>query len=263
MPPLETKEPMVDAFGEPLKNKNEEKEGEKEGENKKEEDNKEKFIPEQQISDLSKKIGEYEQKEKSWNETNKSKDENIRAMKESIKRLEEQVKNKGGTGKENEDGQKTILFKEIKTSKDLTEDQKEEMTDTEIKQMDEIAGLKTALNQLADMMSKTNKEKEDGQLDANNIVRNTAKELAKGNKELTNQIIESVKDFNLQGLSEEEIEARVNKAALFVPNYKKPKEQATGQGGKPAGGLNDSDPYGVDKIVEEVHKKRENKSFDL
>ena len=251
---------QVDAFGElpPQKEESPKVEDKKEeGDKGGGEEGKEKLTPTQQVAELSRKLGEYAEKERSWGETQKSKDENIRAMKDSIKKLETQIKD----GKGEEKGEE--LFKDIKTSKDLTADQKEEMTDTEIKQMDEIAALKQGMNNLANMIKKGGEKNEGGQLDVNNIVRETAKELAKGDKDMANLIITSIKKFNLEGLSEEEIVARVGEAALLLPNYKKPKEQVSGKGGKAAGGGNDNDPFGVDKIVDEVHAKKENKGFEL
>ena len=244
---------QVDAFGElPPKKEEAPKVEENKGEG-----GEEKLTPTQQVAELSRKLGEYAEKERSWGETQKSKDENIRAMKDSIKKLETQIKEEKGGEKGEE------LFKDIKTSKDLTADQKEEMTDTEVKQMDEIAALKQGMNNLANMIKKGGEKGESGQLDVNSIVRETAKELAKDDKDTANLIIASVKKFNLEGLSEEEIVARVGEAALLVPNYKKPKEQVNGKGGKAAGGGNDNDPFGVDKIVDEVHAKKENKGFEL
>lgn len=259
--------PPTDAFGESIK-----KEGEpevkvdtpapKEGEDKGGEG---KLTPTQQIADLSRKLGEYAEREKGWGETQKSKDENIRAMKDSIKRLENQVLGKRGEKGKDEGGEKP-LFAEIRTSKDLTADERDEMTDTEIKQMDMIASLQQGMNELAGKIEKgAEGKKEDGTVvDIQGTVKETAKELANGDKDLANQIIESVKKFNLTDLSEEEIASRVAEAATLIPTYKKPKEQAGGKKGAPAGGgANNTDPYGVDKIVEEVSAKKENNGFAL
>lgn len=258
--------PKVDAFGQDIKKEGEagaDEGGKGEGEGKENEGQGEgekgKLTPTQQIAELSRKLGEYTEKERSWGETQKSKDENIRAMKESIKRLEEAAGKKGEGQAEAE-----ALFKEVKTSKDLTEAEKEEMTDTEIKQMDEIASLKKGMNDLASLIKKgQGGEKGSTQVDIQGIVKETAKELAGGNRELANLIIESVKKFNLADLDEAGISARVAEAARLVPTYKPAKEQATGKGGKPAGGGTETDPYGVDKIVEEVFKKKENTGFEL
>ena len=256
--PINGSEPQKNAFGEevkPIETGGEGAGGEGEGEKGK---SGEKLTPTQQIAELSRQLGEYSQKEKGWGETNTSKDDNIRAMAAKIKALESQAKEGKGGGGEGGDE----LFKEIKTSKDLTAEQKEEMTDTEIKQMDEIAALKSGMNNLATLIKK-GQTKEGGEIDTQGIVKDTARDLAAGNKELANQIIESVKQFVLDGLDEEQIIARVGKAATLVSGYKPPKEQPAGGKGKPAGGTGDSDPYGVDKIVEEVHAQKENKGFAL
>ena len=264
------KAPETNAFGENIKKEGEAKPQENAGGEDKGGDDKGgdgkgegKITPTQQIADLSRKLGEYAEKERSWGETQKSKDENIRAMSESIEKLKKQV---GEKGEDNKGKDAPVLFKEIKTSKDLTEAEKEDMTDTEVKQFDEIAGLKTALNQLAGMIGKgENKEEAKGEdkINTNTIARDAAKELAGGDRAMANQIIESLKVFNLEGLTEEQIIDRVGKAATFVKDYKPPKEQASGGKGKPAGGGTDTDPYGVDKIVEDVHKQKENEGFNL
>ncbi len=267
-------EPQKNAFGEDIKPKEEvdkteqeaggSGESDKGGEDKGGGDGK--LTPTQQIAELSRKLGEYAEKERSWGETQKSKDENIRAMKESIKRLESQVGKKGESN--SDDNKDEPLFKEIKTSKDLTDEQKEEMTDSEIKQMDEIATLKQTINTLAASIKKGAKgdggDNNETTVDVNTTVRETAKELSNGNREMANLIIESFKSlkFSTEGLTEEDIAERVKIAATKVPNYKPPKEQAN-KGGKPAGGGTGTDPYGVDKVVDEVFKKSENNGFEL
>lgn len=247
-----------DAFGEPVK---------KEGESvpvvevEKKVGGDEKLTPTQQIAELSRKLGTFEAEKVQWGETNKSKDENIRNMKDAIKRLEAQVGGKKDEGGEGE----APLFKDVKTSKDLTAEQKEEMTDTEIKQMDEIASLKQGMNELAKLMKKGTTKEGGEVVDVNTAVRDTAKELAGTDKAMANLIIESFKalKFSTEGLNEQEIADRVNIAATKVPNYKPPKEQAGGGGGKAAGGGGNDDPHGVDKIVEDVFKKREGGTFEL
>lgn len=264
-------EPVVvvhetNAFGEPVKKEEakieapQEEGGDKGVDTVDKDKGGEKLTPTQQIADLSRKLGEYAEKERSWGETQKSKDENIRAMKESLEGLKKQLGDKKVEGEGS-----PVLFKDIKTSKELTEAEKEDMTDSEIKQFDEIAGLKTALNQLAGMMGKKETKTEEAGIDVNATVRETAKELAGNDKPLANQIIESFNllKFSTEGLTEEGIAERVKLAAQKVPNYKPPKEQATGAGGKPAGGGDNADPHGVDKVVDEVFKTQKNEGFEL
>ena len=250
--------PEKDAFGEPVK-KEEERAGE--GEEEKKVGGDEKLTPTEQVAELSRKLGTLEAEKTQWGETNKSKDENIRNMKDAIKRLEAQV----GGKKDEGEGESELLYKDIKTSKDLTAEQKEEMTDSEIKQMDEIAALKQGMNDLAKLVKKS-ATKEGGEVvDVNTTVRDTAKEIGGTDKAMVNLIIESFKalKFSTEGLTETEIAERVAIAATKVPNYKPPKEQVRGADGKPVVGGSNDDPHGVDKIVEDVFKKREGGTFEL
>ena len=170
---------------------------------------------------------------------------------------------KGGKNDKDKDNEGfDVLYKEIKWSKDLTADEREEMTETEIKQMDEIVSMKDAQNKIYIEQQKGGKKDETKKVeDLNNTVRSTASELAKvanggkENLELANQIIEASKMFNLAGLSEAEVKDRVTKAAQHVPTYKAPKEQIhkNGKTVKTEGAGGD-DPFGIDKIVEDVKK---------
>lgn len=188
---------------------------------------------------------------------------NLSGQRDVIKRLEGEIETlkKGGKTDKDEKGV-DVLFKDIKWSKDLKPEEREEMTDTEIKQMDEIAAMKEAQNKMyAEQQKKGKTEEEAKAEDLNSTVRDAALELAKAasegkeNKDLANEIIEAVKMFNLQGLTEKEVQERVKMAASHVPTYKPPKEQVQ-KNGKPvkdnnAGG---DDPFGTNKIIEEATK---------
>jgi hypothetical protein len=264
---MEGEETKTDAFGEPadVKEEGEGEEGEGEGEKKTDKKVKNE-TPEQKSERLARENGELSQYKTDSERRHAEKDENLRKANETIAELRKAVE---GKTKEGEEGDKKgdLLFKEIKSSKDLSADEKEEMTDTEIKQMDEIAALKSGMNSLAELITKntkTEEKKETGKVeDLNGLVKNTAKELAGDNTEMANKIIESVKQFNLEGLKEAEIKERVVNAAKLVPDYKPKKEQASGKGGKPAGGGEDKDPFGVDQIVEDVSKQREGGGYAL
>lgn len=188
---------------------------------------------------------------------------NLSGQRDVIKRLETEIETlkKGGKTDKNEEGT-DVLFKDIKWSKDLTDEERDEMTATEIKQMDEIATMKEAQNKMyAEQQKKGKTEETQKAEDLNSTVRDTALELAKAasegkeNKDLANEIIEASKMFNLQGLTEKEVVERVKMAAQHVPNYKPPKEQVN-KNGKPvkdtAGG--GDDPFGTNKIIEEATK---------
>jgi hypothetical protein len=195
---------------------------------------------------------------------------NLSGQREIIKGLETKIKElkegKGGDGKDEED----VLYKpeEIKWSKDLKKEEREEMTDTEIKQMDEIASMKVKQNELFKSQKNSAKGGEDKTTDLQRTVKEEAKELARKadgtiDIELANQIIESSKQFSFEGLDEEKIRERVKSAAKLVSDYKPPKEQ-TRKDGKPVNGAPaQDDPFGTNKIVEEVAEKKNNGSYGL
>lgn len=179
------------------------------------------------------------------------------------KQLAEALKN-GGLKPDGKNGkQSDVPFKEIKRSKDLTQDQRDEMTDNEIKQMDIIADLQEKQNEAFLKQNATQEEgDEDGGDDdeggeekvteVDKTVKAMAKELAGGDIDLANLIIESAKQFNLTGLTKEQLKERVISAHKLVPNYVPPKEQGGIQGGTVKAGANKNDPHGVDKIIEEA-----------
>lgn len=188
---------------------------------------------------------------------------NLSGQREVIKTLEAKVEalTKGGKPAGDE-GEEDVLFKkeDIKWSKDLTKEEREEMTETEIKQMDEIATLKEAQNKIYAEGKKKEKQSETEKVnDLQSLVKNTAKELAKKedgtvDTDLANQIIESTKQFNLEGLDEATVKARVETARKLLPDYKPPAEQIKKNGKPVDGGKPSDDPFGVDKIVEEATK---------
>jgi len=225
-----------------------------------------KSTPTEQVASLSREVGELTAKLDTANELHTTKDENIRAMADKIKGLEGKDANKGG---EEQDGD--VPFKEIKTSKDLTEDEKDEMTDAEISALDDSAVLKNTINKMATDLAKSISEKEEsgvGKLDLNTTVREKAVELAGDDKELANQIIEAWKagNFNTDEATKETVATQVAMAAGAVPNYQKPAEGSMGgEAGKgsPAGSGKGDDPYGVNAIVDQAAKEVKNEGFDL
>lgn len=256
--------PAMDAFGQPTAPETKptgEGEGEK-GEGEKGKEKKEfASIPDDHPTIVALK-----------DEIKKVKDEyggNLSGQREVIKGLQDKIdaltKGKGGEGAG--DGEEDVLFKkeDIKWSKDLTKEEREEMTETEIKQMDEIATLKEAQNKI---YAEGKKKERDGVKekveDLNSLVKNTAKELAKKedgtvDTDLANQIIESTKQFNLEGLDEATVKARVETARKLLPDYQPPKEQITKKGKPVDGGKPTDDPFGVDAIVEEASKGSDGK----
>lgn len=183
---------------------------------------------------------------------------NLSGQREVIKGLEAKIEALGkGKGADGGEAEEDVIYKkdEIKWSKDLTKEERDDMTDTEIKQMDEIARMKEAQNKLYSAQVKASKGSETTKVtDLNNLVQGTAKELAGGNVELANEIIESSKQFSYEGLTETQVKERVMNAAKLLPSYKPPKEQVNRNGAPVKKAGEGSDPFGVDKIVEEATK---------
>lgn len=184
---------------------------------------------------------------------------NLTAQRELIKSLQDKVDQLTTKGGDNtKDGEVDVLYKDIKWSKDLTDEEKEEMTETEIRQMDEIAEMKTKQNELYAESQKKNKEQESKKSDdIQSLVKSTALELSKDEDgkesvELANQIIESTKQFNLEGLDDKTIIERVGMARKLLPDYTPPKETVTKKGKTVKGTSTDEDPFGVDTIIDEV-----------
>lgn len=184
---------------------------------------------------------------------------NLSGQKKVIKTLEAKITELQGGKKD--DGE--VLHKDIKYSKDLTKEERDEMTDAEIRQMDEIAALKESQNKLYASLNKDKNEdggedegeEGDGEVDdLQKLVKDTAKTLSGGDVKMANLIIESAKMFNLAGLDKKTVLARIEAAAKLVPDYKAPKEQPS-KPGKPVKGTKEAeDPFGVDAIVESVGK---------
>lgn len=197
---------------------------------------------------------------------------NLSGQRAIIDKLEKQIASKGdgkGAGSGEGEGEDTshLPFKpeEIVFSKDLPKEKLDDMTENEIRLHDDLMKNREVMNKDAQARFEERKTGETKKVDdLNTTVRTQAKELAKGDEALANEIIESVKQFNLQGLTEDEVKARVENAYKILPSYKPPKEQVSPRGGKPVTGTEDkSDPFGTNKIVEDVASKRSGKTFDL
>lgn len=190
------------------------------------EDKPEEKPAEETVETLKEKLAKLTTDFEGLNNTNKSKDENIRSMGDKIRQLEKDLKSGG-----KKEGEGTGPFKEIKRSTDLPKEEREKLTPTEIALMDQLATTQEAMNKVFERLEKGDESKPS--IDPATTVKDLAKELAGGNREMANQIIEAFNTlkFDLTGLSEEEILKRVEIAAKNVPNYVPPKQQPTGTGG--------------------------------
>jgi len=188
---------------------------------------------------------------------------NLSKQNDIIKGLEKQITDiKGGKVDPDNKNEDKLIYKDIKFSKDLTEAERDELTDTEIKQMDELAEIKTTQNRLyAESLEKENETGNKEAEDKNKSVQEFAKELSIGedgkeNIKIANSIIEKFKslDFNLEGKTAEEIKNLVKISAGQVSEYKPVNEQVLSKGKTVAGTKTAEDPFGNDKIIEEASK---------
>lgn len=187
--------------------------------------------------------------------------ENLSNQGRIIEDLRKGKKDEGGAG-----GDDNALFKNIKRSKDLTDEEREGMTETEIKQMDSIADMQEGMNKMASMLGK----KETANVeDRNKAVRTLATTLAKESSgkddtELANQIIENFNLFDQTKIPADKVEEFVKRAATQVSTYKPPKEQKRVSGAPvKKGGDGGTDPFGVDAIVEEASKRSTGGAYAL
>lgn len=212
-----------------------------------------KLSPLERMNKMSEELGAYRAKIEASEALQKKKDDDIRAMADKIKSLERGRGHDEG-GKKEDDGD--VPYKDIKSSKDLSEDERDEMTEDEIKAMDETAELKQKINEMYRMQKKGGEE---GGIDVNKTVRDTADSLSGKDTDMTNKIIEAFNGakFNTADMSAEEIEKAVGLVAGTVQGYKAHHEQGMGAGrGSVAGGGTKEDPYGINKVVEEVARQK-------
>lgn len=171
-------------------------------------------------------------------------------------------------GKKPEGGEAEAMFKDIKFSKDLSDEQKDDMTDTEIQLFDQNAGLQTAMNKMFDAISNQTKQSEEAKVEdlnssanveASNLAAEAIKinpELATDAKELTDKIIVEFNEFNNEGISPDKLVERMKKALNNVSGYTPPKEQEKKPSGKnpvKSGSAGAGDPHGIDGIVASVN----------
>ncbi|OGG65125.1 hypothetical protein A2Z56_02440 [Candidatus Kaiserbacteria bacterium RIFCSPHIGHO2_12_45_16] len=208
---------------------------------------------------LAQQVGTLTEQVKQLNDKNLKKDEDIRAMADKIKRYE---KENGGEQKGGEKQEGDVLFKEIKTSKDLTADEKEEMTDAEIKALDEMAALKTTMNQMHQALNAKTAAPE---FDVAGSVKEKALAAAGNDVEVANKIIDAFngQKFNTKEMTAEDVQRAIDLVSKTVTEFKPKKEETVIPGqGKPAG-TSKSDPHGVDGIIKSVQKQSEGGTYEL
>lgn len=186
------------------------------------------------------------------------------------------------TGKKPEEGAE-VMFKDIKFSKDLTKEERDDMTDAEIALFDQNANMQVAMNKMFETVStvgkkteetvKTVEEQKVEDLNASAKVEavrladeaiKTNPTLAKDARELADKIIVEFNEFNNVGLTPEKLLERMKKALNNVSGYVPPKEavQHKPTGDPVSGGGKPTDQFGVDAIVAGVNKKNDG-NYDL
>lgn len=197
------------------------------------------------------------------------------------KELENAKKNGAGAGSGNETQADGVLFKEIKTSKELSQEERDEMTETELKQFDEIATLKKGMNDLAKMIAgKKGDDSGDGDgegdddgeifigddtpvIDFKGEVKAIALKLAGDDVDMANSIIAEFNQFaGNDKLNKQQLAERLSKSAKLVDGYKPIKEQPTKRGKTVGTDGSKEDPFGNNAIVESV-RKNQNGNYSL
>lgn len=151
---------------------------------------------------------------------------------------------------------------ELKTSKELTDAERDDMTEGEMKKHDELVAMKKRENERAEkearaeMVKETEKEVADATKvkgdDLKTLVASEIGALSGGDAEKKRELEEAVGMLNLSGLTTEQVKERVKAAQKLVPSYVPPKEQAGAAGGKAVKEGNGGDPFGTDAIIKEA-----------
>jgi len=195
---------------------------------------------------------------------------NFKGQRDIIAKLENKV-NELSTTKENSAVEE--LFSDIKSSKELTQDERDEMTDTEIALLDKTAMMQTAMNKMFQTMSDKNKAGETEKVEnLNYSSRSEATRLAteaiKTNptlagdaSELTDKILLEFREFNNDQITPDVLVTRMAKALNNVKGYIPPKEQESastgGTNAVKSNGSSEKDPFGNDIIVEQANKNNQ------
>lgn len=165
------------------------------------------------------------------------------------------------------------LHEDIKRVKDLPQADQDAMTDAEKALWDENADRKEREN-AAHIAAETARIDAETQAETQNTealarvsttAQAEAKRLAGGDVNVANEIISNFNEFaGNDKLTDEQVKERIAKAARMIDGFTPPKEQAApAERGKPAGGTDKSDPYGVSAAVEQAKKGHDGAGYAL
>ena len=180
-----------------------------------------------------------------------------------ILELEKALQNGGGGGER--DGDFVPPNKEIKRSKDLTDDERDDMTTREIEMMDKLADAQDKENKAAEAAHKAaskkkepevDKEPKDGEDTPAKLLEAEIEALSGGDAERKRELKEAATLTNFNGLTtKEQIAERLKLGAeKFIPNWQRPKEQQTVMGAAVKTGGGAKDPHNIDQIVREARE---------
>lgn len=258
---------------------------------KKELDSEEKDVKDKEKKDKDGEVDEEKIKNhdsyKKLEKEAKEKGENLSKQGKVIEKLQKDIEalKKGGNAHNHESKQFDAPYKTIKRSKDLSKEEREEMTISEIQNMDDLADLKENYNKMAKerhdeknaekVETKEEKDEDDGEDDENKgkvdlldsdspskdmakEVKDIALELSGNDRAMANKIINEFNGFaNNDQLSSKQLRDRLMKAAKIIPEYVAPKEQSIHNDGNTVktDGKKKEDPFGNSDIVESVTKR--------
>jgi len=186
---------------------------------------------------------------------------NLSGQREKSEKREGQLKDCMAGKKPPVEGASAFIYDPatIKRVKDLPTDEQEEMTDTEKKQMDELADMKEHMNALfAAGAKKETDEKKETETTVAKQAQTEAKKLAGDDTAVANAIIANFNKFaGNDRLTPEEVTARIADANRMRSDYKPPKESPSPRGRAAGGGDGKADdPFGNIAIIDEAKKGR-------
>ena len=206
------------------------------------------------VVDMNKKIADMSHNLSEQGKLIKKRDERIRELE----------KGKDGDGDGGGDGDFVPPNKDIKRSKDLTDDERDEMTTREIEMMDKLADSQERENKAAEAAHKAatkpkepeaEKKPQDGEDTPGKLLDAEIEALSGGDAERKRELKEAAALTNFEGLkTKEEIAERLKIATKHIPTWTPPKEQQTRTGAPVKTGGGATDPHNLDQIVREARK---------
>lgn len=192
--------------------------------------------------------------------------ENLTNQRGIIDKLSEQVKELTKDGDDVKEEDIEVPYPEIKYSKDLPEDEREEMTKREIEQMDMIAKMQENENkktiEAVKAKVESDRKAEEGKYDVTENAKQFAMELAGDDREMANKIISEFNNFDSSKVdSDDSLKTMLDKASKLVDDFKPAKEE-TQKGGSAVKKEGDGSDFDATSIIKGVTSTNEG-GYDL